>query len=327
VAVLTTEQPPNVYATSFNEADFAQIIKAHGDYDCVVKQLNVLKPVCIVAGCESGVELTDRLITSLLPQYGNDMSLASARRHKGDMGKAVSAAGLDTIKQVCTSNEHDVSLWLQHEKLENSNLIIKPSKSAGTDDVTRILNGKGWQTIFNNMVGTTNKLGLVNDDLIVQEYITGTEYVIDTFSFNGNHSICDICEYRKRQNGDFIAIYDSMKWLSPHFEHYDVLIDYTKKVLDAVGLKYGTAHIEVMLTKNGPKLIEIGARPHGGGHPIFCRLATGDSQLDRAVRYFTSVQNIPMSYELSSYLQVVFLRLCSLLVLAVLAILIVTAIS
>jgi hypothetical protein len=157
------------------------------------------------------------------------------------------------------------------------------------------------------MLGQHNRLGLVNDRLVVQEYCQGTEYVVDTASFDGKHSVSDICRYHKIDNGGHMAVYESMAWMPPTIPAYAELVEYAFGVLDAVGLRFGAAHVEIMLTDRGPRLIEIGARPHGGGHPRFCRIATSDSQLDRVVRRFTGGTPPPASYELRQHVLVVFL--------------------
>jgi len=42
------------------------------------------------------------------------------------------------------------------------------------------------------------------------------------------------------------------------------LVAYQQSVLDALEIKNGPAHAEVMLTKSGPCLVEVGSRCHGG---------------------------------------------------------------
>ena len=76
-------------------------------------------------------------------------------------------------------------------------------------------------------------------------------------------------------------------------------------VLDAVGVRFGSAHVEVMGTARGPVLIELGARPHGGGQPRFNRNATGDSQIDRTVRWLTGGE-LPYGYDLLTHQMCVF---------------------
>jgi hypothetical protein len=157
------------------------------------------------------------------------------------------------------------------------------------------------------MLGKRNRLGLINDSLVIQEYVKGVEYVVDSFSYEGIHTINGICKYHKIDNGPFFAVYDHMQWLPMSDPKCSEIVDYARTVLSAVGMRFGAAHIEIMLTADGPKLIEIGARPHGGGHPEFSRIATGDSQIDRTVDYFTGHRKIPLDFSLCKQVMVIFL--------------------
>jgi biotin carboxylase len=307
VAVLSSPTPPDVYAASYRPQDFAQIIVATEDLTAVIHQLRTLRPRCVMPGCESGVELADAIASQVVEDVANVPEKASARRHKGDMAAAVAQAGLPSITQLCTDDAVEVEKWLYQENLIGRDLVIKPPRSASTDGVTRVAKGANWREVFDEMLGKYNRLGILNDKLVVQEYVVGIEYVVDTVSYGGKHSVSDICQYHKIDNGQYMAIYDSMEWLPPTIPMYDQIVNYAYKVLDAVGVRFGAAHIEIMLTEAGPRLIELGARPHGGGHPRFCRVATGDSQVDRMVRYFTQQGSLPDSFELMTHVLVVFL--------------------
>jgi len=318
VAVLSSPIPPKVYAPSYLHQDFDEIFTTTflRDNDVKPELIETLKksnPLCILPGTESGVELADLIAAQVTPHIANDSSKSSARRDKGAMAQALTKAGLQIIKQLCTDDIAEVEQWLTQENLTGKDLVIKPPKSAGTDGVIKIPKGHNWQQEFKNLLNTNNRLGIVNDKLIIQEYISGTEYVVDTMSYDGNHSICNICKYYKIENGANFGIYDYMEWCSPDIPCYEKLIyekliNYAKDVLNAVGMRFGTSHIEIMWTEEGPKLIEIGARPHGGGNPKFTRIATGDSQIDRIVRYFTNPDSpIPSSFQLIKHVSVVFL--------------------
>lgn len=307
VAVTSSAQPPEVYASSYRRHDFIEIITCDGDPEPVVDRLRTLRPRCVLPGCESGVELADLLACRVTPEVANVAALAAARRHKGAMAKAVAYAGLPIIRQICTDDPTEVAAWIERSNLAGGDLVVKPPKSASTDGVIKAPGGRGWRDAFDARIGKTNRLGLRNDQVLVQEYAEGTEYVVDTFSYRGVHTVADVCRYRKVDNGPYMAVYDNMQWLPPTDSAIDAVVKYAKGVLDAVGLRFGAAHIELMLTPNGPRLIEVGARPHGGGHPRFCRAATGDSQVDRTVRYFTRLGGIPVSYQLEQHVLVVFL--------------------
>jgi biotin carboxylase len=261
----------------------------------------------VVAGTETGVELADALAARVVPNTANVPELAVARRHKWHMAEAVTAAGLPGLAQICTDDPEEVETWISRERLAGRDLVIKPPMSASTDGVTRVPEGRGWREAFAAQLGKVNQWGRVNDRMLVQEYATGTEYVVDTFTYEGKHTVTDVCRYRKIHNGTYMAVYESMEWLAPDDPGVPEVIAYTRGVLDAVGLKFGAAHVEVMRTEDGPRLIELNARPHGAGHPRFCRIATGDSQVDRTVRYFAGLGGIPDGYTLLQHTLIVFL--------------------
>ncbi|MET0763896.1 MAG: ATP-grasp domain-containing protein [Blastococcus sp.] len=301
VAVTSTPEPSAVYAASYRPEDFDTIIRHHGDVATTVKALRALDPVCVVPGTECGVELADLLAPQITPARANLPELAGARRHKGAMQEALGSAGLPTVRQICTDSVDTVVTWLDREGLAGRDLIVKPPKSAGTDGVALVPAGGDWRPTFTALLHERNKLDLVNDQVIVQEYLVGTEYVVDTFSHDGVHTVVDICRYRKRG-----TVYDSLEWLPYDLGVYGELLGYTQAALDALGVRFGAAHSEVMMTSDGPRLIESGIRLHGGGHPRFCRTATGDSQVDRTVRYCLGEQQ-PQGYTLRQHMQVVFL--------------------
>ncbi len=308
VAVMSAESPPDVYAPSFRPQDFERVFVARDDnLSDLVTSLRALRPSCVLTGCESGVELTDRIASKVLPERSNRPEMAQARRHKGEMARALVAAGVPSMRQICTGSVDEVADWIEREGLTDQDLVIKPPKSASTDGVVKVPAGSDWRAKFSALLGSVNRLGFTNDKLVVQEYLRGVEYAVDTASFAGRHSVASVCRYNKTDNGPFMAIYDTMEWMAPDFADADVLKEYAVKVLDAVGMRYGTSHIEIMLTKDGPRLVEIGARPHGGGHPQFCRVATGDSQVDRIARSFVENGFSKLDFELKTNLRVVFL--------------------
>ncbi|GAB2443027.1 ATP-grasp domain-containing protein [Streptomyces incanus] len=304
-AVVSSPRPPEAYASSYRPQDFPDVIVYDGDLDDVVRRVRALDPLCVIAGCESGVELAERIAPRVLPELSNVPELAEARRDKSRMAAAVRAAGLPVIPQICTANVEEAAAWLESEGLIGADLVIKPPKSASTDGVIKVQGGTDWRAVFERQIGRINQFGEVDDRLIVQKFVTGTEYVVDTFSHDGKHSLVDVCSYGKVDNGPNMAVYDTMRWLPPDEPVVATLAEYVFDVLDAVGVRFGSAHVEVMGTADEPVLIELGARPHGGGQPRFNRNATGDSQIDRTVRWLTGGE-LPQGYELLTHQMCVF---------------------
>lgn len=153
-----------------------------------------------------------------------------------------------------------------------------------------------------------NKLDIVNEELVVQEYVVGVEYVVDFFSYEGNHVVCDICRYKKIDNGNLMAIYDYMEWVSAEEIDYENIVEYAKQALDAIGIKFVLitpwAYVNWRLTE-----IDWGrSKATWGGHPNFCRIATGDSPLDKTVRYLAGCyEEVSKDYTLNTNVTIVFL--------------------
>lgn len=307
VAVISFPEIPAAYAGSFDPEEFTHVLTYDGDFEALVNTLRPLKPRGVLPGTEIAVELADALAAEVTPAVANDPERKSARRHKYHMAQALERARVPVLRQIASASEAEVAAWIERSGLTGRDLVVKPPKSGSTDGVTLVPHGAGWQEPFREQLGQLNQWQLVNDEMLVQEYARGTEYVVDTYSHAGRHTVADVCRYTKVSNGPHMAVYESMDWVDPADPVVPELAGYVGDVLDAVGFRYGAAHVEVMRTPEGPRLIEVNARPHGGGHPRFCREATGDSQVDRAARAFVRPESIPPSYELHRHVRVVFL--------------------
>ncbi len=305
VAVLTADEPPAAFASSYRPRDYRDPIVFRGDLDELAGRVRALHPLCVVPGCESGVELAEQLAPHVVPERCNVPALAAARRDKWQMAQAVAGAGLPTIPQICTADPTEVAAWIGRAGLAGRDLVVKPPKSASTDGVVKVPGGTGWAEVFSANLGRVNQFGEVDDRLLVQEFVTGTEYVVDTVSHAGEHSLVDVCRYRKVDNGPHMAVYDAMVWVAPDDPVVPTLLEYTRGVLDAVGMRVGPAHVEIMDGPDGMRLIELGARAHGGGQPQFNRVATGDDQIDRTVRAILG-DPVPAGYRLARHQQCVF---------------------
>lgn len=309
IAVLSSSEPPDVFSSSYRPDDFCAVfIAPQSTLQELAEKLAPFRPICVLTGCETGVELAEQLAPIILPAFSNEITLAPARRDKGLMAQAAIDKGVAMMRQICTNDLSQVQQWLDNLNLSGKDLVIKPPKSSSTDSVTKLIGGQGLEKAFFELVGKPNRLGIINDRVLVQEYLSGTEYVVDTFTYEKNHTICNICKYTKLNHQNGMAIYDRMDWISENNEIVDVLEAYAYEVLNALEIKWGNAHIEIMMTNEGPRLIEVGARPHGAGHPRLSYIATGSSQVHRTVNYFADGLQPSPRYSLIKNMTVIFLR-------------------
>jgi hypothetical protein len=285
VAVLSAAQPPGPYQASWHPENFQHIHVFDDDLPALSEKLRSYQPICLIPGSETGVELADALVELVVPGTGNVPRLAAARRDKWAMALAMADAGLVHLRQICSADPDEIDQWLAETGLQGSQLVVKPPKSAGTDNVHIVPAGTDWRPLFGQIYGQLNKVGLINEAVLVEEFAAGTEYMIDSYSADGKHGLVDVCRYTKSQRGDRIGIYDLVDFLPP--EHPEVLAiwPYTQQVLDAVGVRNGCGHTEVILTSDGPQLLEVGTRPAGGGHQMITKLATGTNHILRTVAH------------------------------------------
>jgi len=116
------------------------------------------------------------------------------------------------------------------------------------------------------------------EQLALQEFLNGTEYIVDTCTLDGQHLCCAVWRYSKRKGVPWnpkAIVTQYQEILASDSEECEALVSYVFKVLDAVGLRHGPCHTEVMLTPRGPILVEVNARMHGVQGPLLIEKATG----------------------------------------------------
>ncbi|SFR28350.1 ATP-grasp domain-containing protein [Lentzea waywayandensis] len=284
IAVLTTEKPPAGLASTWHPDDYREVHVLH-DLDELAAKLAVHDPIAVVPGTETGVEAAEALSELIVPGRSNVLTLSSARRDKWQMAVALRTAEVPHLRQISSDRVDEVAAWLRREDLEHSPIVLKPQESGGTDDVFVAMPGDDWRAKFNRILGCVNKLNIRNDKVLVQELAVGTEYEVDTYSIDGEHGLVAVWRYAKQRRGDRLGIYLSNTLVAADDPVVDVLFDYVCQVLEATGVRNGPAHVEVMITADGPRLIEIGARLAGAEQQELTVLGTGESQITRMVRH------------------------------------------
>jgi hypothetical protein len=241
----------------------------------------------VFPGAETGVELADAL-SQHLGLRTNGTTLSEARRNKYVMGETVRSAGVRAVKQLKATKWSDIKAYLEEWQPDPFKVIVKPIDSAGSDGVTLCRSMEEARTAFGDIIGKTNVLGLVNESVLVQEYLEGQEYVIDMVSKDGEHKVVAVWAYDRRPaNGaHFVAF--GQRLLTVDDEHVKELIAYQRRVCTALGILNGPSHGEVKWFKGEPVLVEVGARCHGA-EGLWCPVAN-------AVYGYNQVQCTAMAY-------------------------------
>jgi len=233
----------------------------------------------VFGGSEPGVELADRIANALAMPTANSLELLEARKDKAEMQEALRRNGVPAAEQFKSGDLQELLAWA--EKRNEWPLVAKPTGGAGSDGVYFCKSLEDLKFAHGQIIGVYNPTGKVNSEIALQEYLDGDEYIVDTVSHEGKHMVVAMWMYTKRKGlpwDDKAIIPLQNMLLAPTGEKQDQLADYVCKVLDAVGLRYGPCHTEVMFTKRGPILVEVNARLHGLQGPRLIELSTGISK-------------------------------------------------
>lgn len=248
------EQPPGVI----------DVVDFRGDFDDVLSHLSAYDVAHVLAGLESGVGVADHLAHRLELPTGNGIGITEAKRHKGLMVDVLRAAEIRHARSERVASPGEATVFAGRGS--GYPIVLKPLQGAGTLGVHVVHSDEDVHSYFTKNVGSTDMWGNVNETFLAQEFLEGEEYMVDTISAAGHHRVAEVWRADKRVV-DGSRIYDLSALLPPSDPVYPVLTDYVVAVLDAFAISWGPVHAEVMITRNGPVLIELGARLHGGIAP------------------------------------------------------------
>ncbi|CAD7943367.1 unnamed protein product [Amoebophrya sp. A25] len=248
-----------------------------GDVAKTCGKITAKYPVkCVVAGSEPGVLLAEEMSAFLGLKNANDAETKEWRRHKYAMQERVRECGLRAVRQIYSDSVAEVLEWQQKANFGRWPIIVKPACSGGTDGVYWCNKAEDVEKAFGEELAKVNCNGACNEKLLAQEFLEGTEYVVDSTSFEGRHVLGAVWRYKKILDKSTNSIaYELAECIESEGEVQDQLVRYMWQCLDALGIRYGASHGEAIMTKDGPCLIEVGARLHGGRGPIVTQLASG----------------------------------------------------
>lgn len=146
-------------------------------------------------------------------------------------------------------------------------VIIKPTDRSGSRGITKVGTPRKVNAGIRHALSNS-----IKGSVIVEEFIEGRELSVEMISYRGEHH--------------FLSITDKVTTGEPYFvemEHYQPasidngikvrIIDVVQYALDALGIKNGASHSEILVTPNGDiEIVEIAGRMGGdfiGSHLVY----------------------------------------------------------
>jgi biotin carboxylase len=205
---------------------------------------------------------------------GNGGQVALACRDKNVMRERLHANGVPVPRFSPVADPAD--LLPAVDAVGGFPCVLKPADGTGSTNVVLVESAAELQAGFARITGTaTNSRGqrLARRGL-VEQFVDGPEYAVDTLSVGGEHAVVAINEYTMSP----LPYLTETGFFTPPAlpaSDADVVGELVKRAAGAVGITGGPAHCEVKWGPAGPVVIEIAARYAGAHLPELIRHTTG----------------------------------------------------
>lgn len=135
--------------------------------------------------------------------------------------------------------------------------ISKPTDNSGSKGVILIHSKEELLEAFKY----SSSMGR-NGSVIIEEYMTGSEVSVEIIVLNGNVHVLQVTDKLTTGAPHFVEMGHSQPSALSKEQLNDVK-DVATRAVKAVGIDNSPAHVEIMVTEKGAKMIELGARMGG----------------------------------------------------------------
>lgn len=171
-------------------------------------------------------------------------------------------------------------------------VIIKPRDAAAGFGVAKETTNFGALLAMGRLLGKKNPI--TNEritEALVMEYLDGEdEFVVDLAMMNELY-VTDVSRYNKVAFNGSPVVYESEDMIPVDLAERLALIEYARQVVNALDIRYGAVHMEIKMTSQGPRLVEVAARLSGGGFPVLVKEATGEDPIDALLDAYLDPQS------------------------------------
>ncbi|MGE9939481.1 ATP-grasp domain-containing protein [Collinsella sp. SGI.180] len=224
------------------------------DYEAMLAIAREFKPDAIASGaCDTSVVTVARLCEELgLP--GNSVDAALNSTDKLRMIKCFAQEGV-AHPAFAVAKKAELDVFVPPFPYP---IITKPTDSAGGRGVNLV---SSPETLL-SALQTASAAG-VSGDVLVEECMSGPEVSVEIIISDGVPHVLQVTDKLTSGAPNFFEI-GHVQPTSLSCEQRKAISDVASSAVLAVGLKNSVAHAEVMLTSEGPKMVELGARLGGG---------------------------------------------------------------
>ncbi len=135
--------------------------------------------------------------------------------------------------------------------------IMKPTDNSGSRGVV-LCRSLGELEKEYSYTRSSSRGGAV----IIEEYMQGNEVSVEVIAVNGEPHVLQVTDKLTTGAPHFVEMGHSQPSRLPACD-VEKIKDLARRAVKSVGIENGPAHVEIMLTAEGPKMVELGARMGG----------------------------------------------------------------
>lgn len=225
--------------------------------DEALESLNGERAIAVIPATEPSVPFADRL-ASRLGLAGNPIKTSMARRDKREMRELAGKRGVPIPRFELAELAH-VEARLEQWAFP---CVVKHRAGAGSNGVIILARRETAGEAIRNLP-QTDTFGNPVNEVLIEDYIGGSEYAVNTLSVDGTHRLIDVWEYRPQPDRMASHPYWNLVQLAQEDPKLLQLWDAVQKMLDALDVRFGASHVEVKMVDQQIYLIELGNRLPG----------------------------------------------------------------
>ncbi|MBD3922265.1 ATP-grasp domain-containing protein [Paenibacillus sp. PR3] len=169
--------------------------------------------------------------------------------------------------QVPGAKYHKVKTYEEAELAANEigyPVVLKPTNAASSQHVYFIHSGLELQQAFSQIAQfKVSYLDFqVRNDYLIEEYIDGPEFSVELFLQEGEAVFSAVTEKITSPLPYFVEVQHTLPTPS-YVEQEGDIIRTAIAALQAIGIANGPSHVEIRLSSDGPRIIEVNGRPGG----------------------------------------------------------------
>lgn len=140
------------------------------------------KKVFALSASDPGLEIASRITEAL--DLAGSTELPSLR-DKSFVNERARLAGLSTVEQLLTSSWKEAEdfikrMWNRSRDKKRKNIVLKPRRGVSSRQVYFCSSLGDAKSAFHKIIGQPQYGGGTNTDVLIQEFVEGPEYAVDT---------------------------------------------------------------------------------------------------------------------------------------------------